>query len=334
MKEISYNNGKYKLPNCWELLTPMQFAKIAKAIYLYISKEKDVVEFRLMVLEAISGYKRSCAKISKEYQEQINCNLLIMSCHIDFVLTPEYVKDEVWNVISLELKKALQDNFPNEIYDAKLIQELIRVQNMLSWQPVINTKLPKNLIPELHVNNEIWHGPVFSLPGGILQTDLMAGEYLDARELVHTFSLSGDINHLKQLAAVLYRTDRKIYKTSETQLRMIKLASGFETLLYGIWFQFICWQEYFIKHPVFSILFQSEYDGKNKINLGSSETIYSMSKDGYGTVEEVANMNVVDYLLIQIKYLKDGVGQLRALEKNDAEIARTMELPVETIMML
>ena len=149
---------------------------------------------------------------------------------------------------------------------------------------------------------------------------------------------SGDISLLRYLAASLYTDSGNTYSSLDTQKRADLFKPVPERTLKSVGFLFTAWQNTILDIDLFSVLFtrsdKPDTSDNGKLQIGNSEIIYSLAKSGYGTLAEVTNMPLFDYLSIQVKNLKDAVQSLRAAKLNDGQISKQLGLDFKTVKLL
>lgn len=321
----------FSLPEHWEELTPQQFAAVASVIY--DNESMGVKELRLLMLQAISGYQRSRKTFTEEQAETINSNLYILSQFVMFPFKMRFKNPELIFNLSNELQDRLKTFLPDEIYEPDLMAEIAKYGSLLECKPVYNFNICKNLLPEITINGKIYQGPVFNIDKhGIIHTDIVAGEWVDACDFA-------SIGHLTGLAAVLYRQNRANYNTSAAQNNIEIFENATPSELKAVLLMFRAIQQQIASVKTYAVIFRETSDNdepmdNDKITVGSSSIIYQLTKDGYGTLETVTNMPLLDYLNIQVKTLADAVASYRSLGKKTGEISKLLHLDVSIIQKL
>ena len=319
---------KLNIPTSWEELTRLQFADISEILFNASSSKEPAQVTRLRILEALTG-SRLVASSSK----RAGCMQKVAE-YTRFIFKVS-VNEDIAAVLSPDFRDALKWCLPEEIQDKRWLEELDNVINLLQPSLDFNFAINKNLLTEIFINRQPYFGPDFTVDKfGILKTDITTGEYFDALEFLRVLGKTGDLSYLVNIAGCLYRTDRTKYNTFDAQQRAVIFKPASPKYLKAVWFMLLSWQHYFIHHPVFGILFSRDEGNDNKINIGSSSLIYGLSKEGYGSLNEVSLMHIDDFFAIQVKNIRDSVNSLRALKKNDAEIAKELKLPISIVLKL
>lgn len=179
--------------------------------------------------------------------------------------------------------------------------------------------------------------PVLTLPDGTrlqayaigsdysrLTCSLTALQYIEATE-----ALNRGQAELPLLAAILYSP--RPYTTAAA----VTLASKTSLLppisLLAVRFVFQALLNVIYTRTEFSLLAKFKPQPSPPISTDLTDTLYSLSADGYGTAEQVEQMNVIAFLRIMRKKTIETVKAMRQLEMAAPEIAAKTGLPIETI---
>ena len=322
--------GEVNLPTAWHELTTNQFKPLASVIYDQMGK-RDIIELRLLMLQAITGYERSKKRYTEDEAEQINCNLYILSQFVMFPFRTIYDNPDLINLLSPELQKRLQKCFLFEIHDSEFTEEIAKFGGLLKYKIDLNLNITSNLIPDITIGGIVYKGPRFNIDkNGILDTSLVAGQWIDANDYAN-------LNDLAGIAACLYFNKRADYSTSLAQEQKPLFENANPADLKAIWLVFKAMQNYLVAHPRFSVLFSrkkktEEYFDPSKIEVSSSDIIYHLVKEGTGSLAEVMNMPVLDFLNIQVKNIADAIKTLREMGKKNGEIAKALKMDIDIVV--
>lgn len=340
---VNSSKGKVAIPNAWDELSPEQYLNVVRLIYnnpITGTSLVPMVEFRIKLLEMLTGYRRSNKKYTIEQIDEINSLLSILALKLTFVYKPVYKTPEIFGVMSAETAQAIRENFPYDLIGTEHEAEVIRLQQMLTWYPTINYNMKHNPIPTLTIKPRNWWnrsklvgGPIFDIDEmGVVFTSITAEEYIDAQEYYQLFNSTHKKEYLIRLCSVFYRDYAGQYNTLKSSRMDLSLHVDFALGFYHF-FQNI--QEYFFNHPVYGLLYQgTKTRTSEKISLGNIESLYNASTKGYGNIDQMKNFNVIDYMNLLVKDIKDAVNHMRAFDKKDFQIAKDMSLPLETIKKL
>jgi DNA replication protein DnaD len=78
-------------------------------------------------------------------------------------------------------------------------------------------------------------------------------------------------------------------------------------------------------------LFENNNLIPEKISLGLAESVYSLSKKHYGTIQSINTMNVTEFFNLLLKELKDAIVELKAMEKTTTEISDILHISTQTV---
>jgi hypothetical protein len=325
------------IPDSWDELTRDQYVAVAGNVLNLVEGKMDLIDFRLNLLQSLTGYERSRKRYNAIEQEQINENLFMLAERLRFPIRPKYETPEVLEVLSEGLREKLKTHFPFEIFDKKYTDELKMVENLLKYSAAINFTMHRELLDVIELPADefsskktlLW-GPSIDIdPNGLVATDLVAGEFVDAYEYYGLYQRTLSPDYLDKLCLTLFRTDRKVYDS--VKVALAKKFAVNRNIKYGVFLFFQNLMEYLVNSPVYGMLFNRKTEKSGEISIGMVGTIYSLSQEGYGSKEEISQWNLSDYMNAMLKQLIDAVKQLRGFSKTDLEIAKEFGLPIETI---
>lgn len=318
------------IPEHWHELSPSQAIETLNLLEGFFKKEYNLADFRLKLLKTLSGYKPDKKKYKPEEFEQITFNLFILSEMLTFPLKPYYHNPELLEVLSDDLQEKLKHTLPVDITDYKEKSELNKIISMLKWEPVINLNFRKNIVPEI---NDII-GPVFDIDEyGVVTTDLIAAEYIDAYDFFNLYRKTRSEKYLNCFVSALYRKDRSKYSTYETQQnasRFLTVPMAVKNAVY-VWFQ--SFLDYLYERSDYTWLFnRSKEDGG--VNLGLANTINQLAAGGYGSKKEVELYSIVDYFDLQKKELVDAVRNMKNMDMKINQIEEKTGLSAHVIIQI
>ena len=327
---ITLKNGadSINIPDKWSELTPDQFIKVIILYNEMITSDSNVLAFRLKLLQKLSGYERSKDRFDEETAEDIDSNLLILSQMLTFALVPVYTTPEVMGIFTEELQTFLKTNFPFDVTAFDHLQQLAVVGDRLKWYPALNLRFGSNPIPEVRIGDKVRTGPDFNVDDyGIISTDMIVDEYIDALEYLKLYQLTENIGYLDKMISVLYREKRHEYSTFRDSIagEVANLTICTKMAIENI-FEYICIT--INTHPAFEVLFSSN---EKKAGGSFSDIIYHLSGKGLGSRTEIARWNLTDFLSAIVRDLKNSVTSLRASGVDESKISREMNIPIEII---
>lgn len=289
MKSIQLNRGTLDIPTALEELTEQQRIEAFSLLFQLFTGSITPLQFKSKLLIYITGYKSSRVHVFK--------SLLILL----FRGKEKYYE---WQSFQQMRTENIRFNL------IRLSQELELLFSMDE-----NKIIPDHYFLDNPFRSSFQCAAYFTR-NITVETDITAKEFSDCMDLM--FEANNNESEpiqehcTNKITAILLRID---FKESCT-------------LPFGIRFGMLCWFQsiayFFHHHPVYSILYnrakkQSD-DDDNKINLGMSETMLYLKKEGYAHSEE---MNVVDFFNAQVKSLRDSLSSAIAsgmeLDKLSAE---------------
>ena len=144
--------------------------------------------------------------------------------------------------------------------------------------------------------------PVYFNRDVTIETNITAKQYSDCVDLLGAMHASDDV---KVAEKCLVKLSAVLCDCTESEAR--KMPPEF---LFGMMYWFTGVYHFFREHPIFGILYNgsenADSSADDKINLGMSEVILYLEKEGYAFVED---KNLIDFFNAQIKALKDSIGK-------------------------
>lgn len=338
--------GVGTVENCWEELSPDQFIKTVALTNRFFADGFNIDEFRLQLLQILTGYvrtkKRATRNPKPETIETINENLFLISEQLTFPIRPKCEPDEVLEFFSPELRELLKTRFPWEIYEPEMVAQLNMMAKRLKVEYDLNVNLGKNPIPYIRIGETLLKGPVFNTSDGDLDTDMKTGMYLDAQEYFTAYTETRKEKYLDLMIMALYFPVDDDIDPRHCELRGTKQEAIPDftdpATKEAILLIFMYIQQMLVTDQVFSILFCTDTTCRvpttNKLSLGPDEAIGQLIEAGYGTHESILNLDIRTFFNFQILMIKKNVNLLRSYDKKPGEIARELNLPIETIQKL
>ncbi len=330
MITIKGNNKTIEIPSGWDELTAQQYMETVDLLGKLMQEQISMTDFRLKLLGMLTDYHPS--RRFNKYRDQINANLFRLSEFMHWPLRPVYKDPEMLSVLSPELIEILLVKFPYDVTDPKWENEIRMIQGYVKYSASVNYSMKRNPMPWFDYQGQRFLGPAFNIDAlGIVETDIRAMEYIDATEYYQLFQKTRMKHYLDRLVTTLYRPARNEYITFDCQRRAGMLASMDETVKHAVLFFFQSIQEFLANHPVYKYLFQKTEPQNGKISLGMVTTVYNLSREGYGTKQQVSDMGLEDYLNMLLKTLMDSIRQMKRMKHRDHEISNELNVPPELI---
>ena len=193
----------------------------------------------------------------------------------------------------------------------------------------VNVILRVNLLPELHrvkgyrfrITNE-----------GMVDCDLTAEQYVDALSLMELYTSSRKAEVLDELFKVLYGgSDRGSFWGSNRGSSVLRKIPRVYKI--AVYYNFRGILEWLKVLPDFRMIFATSGKKTNASSpLGLSGSIFTLSKSGYGTLQEIRSLDLMSYLGALVQLNIDGIYSLQTAGLKPGEIAEKMNLPMECVL--
>lgn len=313
---IQVGEYEYKIPNRWELITKH---------YQYIMLVKDLMDMsqgrmspgmvRINYICRFFDWDLKKIKGSDTFS-----TLVALSEKITFIFRISYPdEDEALkglDTYTYQLCKCIPPHRLNGVTIARALQKL-------DYKFTINLMFCRQFIPYVTVNDEHYSGYTIEQSFGTMTTSLTVLQFIEARQLIG----KGD-DVLPLMAAILYHPG---HYNSESAHR---LAQDFAMLpkeeLYGISLNFQAFCNFLFSATHYKLLTMGK-ESKSVISTGALESLYNLSSDGYGDVNCVERMNLLQYLTILRKKTIESVRSLHSSKMELVDIAKETGLPISII---
>lgn len=214
------------------------------------------------------------------------------------------------------------------VHQDTIIENLVRLSELITFplrqvkgETVANNQFATNPVPHLLIGTRRYQGPVFDV-GIVVQTNMTAAQYCDAFDLCRAFAHTQSEDVLNRMICRLYQ--------GLTVNRAKRIPHIIKFIIY-FWFTGVI--DYFVLHPVFSILFPEapNSDKEDQYNLGMSERLMNLSLSGYGSMEDVSGLLVTEFFELQVHSLKTRVREAIARGASANDIAGSTGLSSQKI---
>ena len=310
MKQIQLNKGFLSLPERWEDLTPAQKLFAFSRLREVFDKRLSPAMFRIEVLVNITGYKPRTG-----FWLWV---LKMLFYFLSKLVAVSYLFLKLGSVRFSGYYSVWRDYHRPRRYDRDTINynlyklsEQLDFAFSLSDHTVTEWKraFADNPIPYLKIRGQKFTGKKFQR-GVAPFTNITAREFSDCFDLYRAYlSASDSLTKeacLDKLISILYpATSNYRENLVSDHLSLINITRP--EMKFGILFWFSGIVEFYLKHPIYSLLFRSggtSETSDDKISLGMNEVVLMVKKHGYDT-----NDNVNDFFDAQIKILKDNLSE-------------------------
>lgn len=304
MKTIHLKRSTINIPECWEDVPPKHIPFVFRNMILLFANEITPFQFKLNLLIEFTGYMPAKTRGFwfglKRFFYIIFYRLFLGKERFREMLEHEAETQEniQFNLIQL----AERFNFAFELEESKIIPNYYFARN-----PIV-------LYSDC--------APVFDRDVTV-ETNITAKQYTDCMDLLQAYNESDDVNVktycMNKIMCVLYGFSMHVVKKFSPEIPFCVMY----------WFTGII--KFFREHSTYSILYSrkggDDFD-PDKINLGLSETMLFLEKEGYSFVED---KNIIDFFNAQIKALKDSINNALASGIKLDELAQRTGLTITDI---
>ena len=300
MKKIIIDKQVVNIPQSWDELTADQYTFISNLIYSYSCEEIDIVQLQLFAVCKILNLQ---VKQKSSKKSLSNYFLFLISLiKMRFILLFKRVSRENY----IKYRDAARECFM--VYEEKndlLEFNMIQIANEMSFLSAenFNITLSNNPIKEI---SGIGPGRKFNV-GFVINTDLTAGEYADVMDMVIAWEETKQPEILNYITAMLYSKASSLRDVIDNEELIKNTGKQPFAIKYAVYLWFVSISNYFISHPVYSHLYLGKKAEGEKITLGMGETLIRLSKAGYGTISEMRNKNLIEYMDIQVAELQESI---------------------------
>ena len=178
----------------------------------------------------------------------------------------------------------------------------------------VNVSLCRNILPELEGHK----GYTLDVtPAGVVDCSLTAEQYVDALTLTDLYTKTRSSETLEQLVSLLYGSSRGISILEQT----------------AVYYNFRGFLEWLHNLPQYALIFHTASKKPGAASpLGLSSSIFTVSKQGYGTLKEIKELDVFSYLGVLVQMSIDSIHQLAAVGLKPGEISEKTRIPIDLVL--
>lgn len=320
MLTLYLKDKEYNFPNEWGELTPEQFVYLTSLLQLLQTGRLKLDEVKVMYfLKVADLMPRRFRKMEKE--ELFAENVYRATEKINFFIKYVYSNKMAFDKLDLELKELVSKTDPELLEDTAEIRAIRKLKRSIE----IDMVFPYNLIPKLPGTK--FKGYQFELKEDFLHTSFTAAQYVDAYSVFEQWSKTNSNETLNLMFGILFQD--KSYSEEVAHKNQEKIRKIPYDVKYAVMINFMAIHLFLAHRTKYAILFSgSGSDKAGKISLGFHDSIYSLAKTGYGEVEK---MNLVKFLDLMLKELKDSVKTMHDSEMKLEDIASKAKLTVNQV---
>jgi hypothetical protein len=327
---------QYSFPNTWNELTPDQFRTLVAVLMDYAEGKITAQNARVLWFCAIGKINPSIV-LNRKSGDMVAENITLAASQFTFFFRIEYEGD-IFH-LSPEIRKQMRRRPPDELPDTPEI----RWARRLNYHYVVDASFASQLQPLLSIKKRVFTGYRLALNSGIISTSLTAQQYIDANTIYNRFIKTKDDTLLNELIAVLYFEAFQplkmnlhrppVFYVSENIPVLAKLFEKVDPITkLTVLFNFQAFQSFLATRTHFALLWsRSSPVDAPKISLGMADSLYTLAKGGFGSVEELSRINLISFLELLLKNLTDTVHYLHENKVSIAEISDKTGLSITNI---
>jgi len=321
--------NEYSIKDKWEELTPEETIYLVDLLSQYLTGKIKFYDVRILFTIYIMGYKPRRIR-NYEKQQMRDENFYKISQNLTFFFEIKYEDQKKYVNLAKKTKELLKKHLPEDLEETPEIRVAAKMNRWFEVDGVFS----KNLVPQLKIGRKVYKAYTFELMDDIAITSLTAQQFTDAQNIYTQLLRKSNTELFNLFCAVLYQGETYSEDIARKTASVFGKISNKEKQ--AVLFVFSGIQEFIITRTKYSILFSREKKNKKakqpkKTGLGFENTIYSLSKAGYGSVKEMQNLPLFETFDLMIKNMADTINQLKDADKDVAEIAKITKLTINQV---
>ncbi|GAI59449.1 unnamed protein product, partial [marine sediment metagenome] len=291
---IQFNN-EYNFHSEWEELDQGEALKIFQII-----KKLEDGEISLEIAQAEFFMHVSGISIPEEKHEGIFWENLYQAARMfRFFFCYKY-EDERFKHLSEETRSMLAKHLPDELSQTPEIKVAAKMKPGFK----IDCVFGKNLIESVRIDKKVYPGYRFINQNWFISTTLSSAQYVEALAVSNKYAIDRTDEDLDLLTSILHCKGEFVSETAFEKKNIFEKLNVDNK--YAIWRNFRAICTWLSTRTHFSILWAGKPSGK-KQDETVGDIIYSVSKAGYGTPDQVGKMNLMKLLEIMKKMIVDNI---------------------------
>jgi len=307
MKVITLKRTTISLPDSWDDIRPDHIPAVFRNLMLLFSNEITPFQFRLNVLIVLTGYRPSLKR-----------GFIFCTKRLFYLTFYRILKGKRRFMEMLAHEQEIEENIQFN---------LIQLAEQIKFAFTLDGN---KIVPNYDFNHNPLSGwidaPTFDRDVTV-ETNITARKFIDCVDLLNAYREAEDPKVqtfcLNKIMCVLY------------DLSMHRVKTYSPEIPFGVMYWFTSIVMFFREHPVYSVLYEStktgDDDDSSKINLGMSEILLYLEKEGYSFVED---KNVIEFYNAQVKALKDSINTALSSGVKIDELASQTGISAYTITRL
>ena len=215
-----------------------------------------------------------------------------------------------------------------------LFENLFRISEQLDFAYRIHDKddhkevefricVNRQMLPKVKQNN----GYVFSVDSGMIETSIVAEQYVDAISVMKLYSSDHSEQALDMLVKILYCP----LPYSKDNMQKVKLQQFTKEQKLAAYYNFRGLLDWIRRIDKYDIIFNSAEDKPGRSPIGMEGSLYSLTKAGYGVFRDVCKIDLFTYLDLLLTQTIESIHTLKGYGLKPTEIADKLNLTVGQI---
>ena len=321
MITLYFGDKPYEYPNSWDELTPDQFLFMLKLINQYWASEISLGELRIAWFKNIAELEELL--VSRRSLGRYNDNVLTASRQFDFFYTLDY--GDALADLSPEVRSLLRKTPADEISSSN---PEIRYARSLEYEYKLDFIWHRNLLPTIELGGNTHNGWSARVADGVLFTSMTAMQFMQGIDLLAVTGQGDSLYSIHALIVLLYKID-------SDQPELMKAVEELSDITkQGIVLNFQAFVSYIFKCKHYSILWNptvEENVSSRKIKSAMSDSLYPLCEKGFGSLNEIKQMSLLDYLAIMRSELITSIRTMSKSGEHIDEIASRTGLSISII---
>lgn len=215
-----------------------------------------------------------------------------------------------------------------------LFENLFRISEQLDFPYRLHKKEDRNEVEfRICINRQMQpkvkynQGYVFTVDSGMIETSIVAEQYVDAISVMKLYSSDHSEQALDMLVKVLYCP----LPYSKENMQKVKVHQFSRNQKLAAYYNFRGLLEWIRRIDKYDIIFNSAEDKPGKSPIGMEGSLYSLSKAGYGVYRDICKTDLFTYLDLLLSQTIESIHTLKGCGLKPTEIAEKLNLTVGQI---
>ena len=215
-----------------------------------------------------------------------------------------------------------------------LFENLFRISEQLTFPYTVHeregrSEVEFNICINRQMQPTVKHntGYVFTVGSGIIETSIIAEQYVDAISVMKLYASSRDLHALDMLVKILYCP----LPYCKENMQKVSAADFSYSRKLAVYYNFRGLLEWIRKIDKYDLIFNSAQSKPSQSPIGMEGSLYSLSKAGYGVYKDICGMDLFTYLDLLLSQTIESIQTLKGCGLKPIEIAEKLNLTVGQI---